>query len=95
MAITASHRPLSAADSLARVKPRVVSKELFLVRDMDIDALSADGAQDTSRWADAVAGLAEAIRHLETAQHRAVLVGGSGEPLNPARRKAMLTASLD
>ena len=65
------------------------------MRDTAIDALSADGAQETTRWADAVAGFAEAIRHLEIAQHRAALVGGTGEPLNPARRRALVTASLE
>jgi hypothetical protein len=43
--------------------------------DADIDTLSADGAQDTTRWADAIAAVAEAMRHLESAQQKAVLVG--------------------
>jgi hypothetical protein len=43
--------------------------------DADIDTLSADGAQDTTRWADAIAAVEEAMRHLESAQKKAALVG--------------------
>lgn len=45
------------------------------LKDADIDALTADGAQDTTRWADAIGAVAEAIRHLESAQQKAALVG--------------------
>ena len=45
------------------------------LKDADIDALTADGAQDTTRWADAIGAVAEAIRHLESAQLKAALVG--------------------
>ncbi len=65
------------------------------MRDADIDTLSADGAQDTSRWTDAVAAVSEAMRHLESAQHKAALVGAP--EVSPARTRwnLLVTTSAD
>ena len=55
------------------------------MRDADIDAMSADGAQDTARWADAVAAVAEAMAILESAKREAALVGATD--VRPARAR--------
>ena len=55
------------------------------MRDVDIDTMSADGAQDTIRWDDTVAALAEAMAILESARREAALVGGPA--VRPARAR--------
>ena len=55
------------------------------MRDADIDTLSADGAQDTERWADAVAAVAEAMAILASARRDAALVRATD--VRPARAR--------
>jgi hypothetical protein len=65
------------------------------VKDADIDTLSADGAQDHTRWADAVAAVAEAIRHLESAQQKTALVGEAEVSAARTRWVLLVSASAD
>jgi hypothetical protein len=65
------------------------------VKDADIDTLSADGAQDHTRWADAVAAVAEAIRHLESAQQKTALVGETEVSAARTRWVLLVSASTD
>ena len=58
---------------------------LLPVRDADIDTLTTDGAQDTTRWADAVAAVTEAMAILESTKRDAALVGGPA--VRPARAR--------
>jgi hypothetical protein len=65
------------------------------LKDADIDTLSADGAQDAIRWADAVAAVAEAIRHLDSAKQKAALVGEAEVSGARARWILLVSASAD
>ena len=65
------------------------------MRDVDIDSMSADGAQDTARWADAVAAVAEAMAILESAKHEAALVGGTDRRAARERWNSLVSASAD
>jgi hypothetical protein len=65
------------------------------VKDAEIDTLSADGAQDNTRWADAVAAVAEAIRHLESAQHKTAMVGEAKVSAARTRWILLVSASAD
>ena len=55
------------------------------MRDADIDTMTADGAQDTARWTEALAAVAEAMAILESAKQEAALVGGPA--VRPARAR--------
>jgi len=82
-------------NSLRWYHPRHYAKEFPTVKDTDIDALSADGAQEATRWADAVAAVAEAIRHLESAQQRTALVGEAEVSAARTNWVLLVSASAD
>jgi hypothetical protein len=65
------------------------------LKDADIDTLSADGGQDTSRWADAVAAVAEAIRQLDSSQQKTALVGEAEVSAARTRWILLVSASPD
>lgn len=65
------------------------------MKDADIDTLSADGGQDTSRWADAVAAVAEAIRQLDSSQQKTALVGEAEVSAARTRWILLVSASPD
>jgi hypothetical protein len=74
---------------------RHYAKESPSLKDADIDTLSADGAQENTRWADAVAAVAEAIRHLESAQQKTALVGEADVSAARTNWILLVSASAD
>jgi hypothetical protein len=65
------------------------------LRDADIDTLAADGAQDTDRWADGIAAVEEAVRHLEAARKPAALVGGTETSTARVRWNSLVSSPAD